>query len=346
MRWGVVPELLLTCDSRPPGEVEGIRVHALPLPPARKGKSLPLYPVTLRRLSRFLRDMRPDIVHLNDLDDTIYFVLACRWGGGIPVVAQARSVIPPRKFRKLRAHRLHRLVCVSTEVCRLAALGGVLPDRTVVLHDPPDPRWKQFPSEEDRARFRERFDIPAGAPVIGTVGNISHIKGTDLLVRALPRVASRFPEVRCVIVGGDDHGLRGSLEVLAGESGVSRNVTFAGPLPDPRVAVSLMDVFVLPSREEGYGLALLEAMMYGRAVVASRVGGVPDIVSGDEVGVLSPPGDAGALGAEIASLLEDPERRLRIGKAAAERVRTGFEESERMGTLRRIYEELVPGIAP
>ena len=94
------------------------------------------------------------------------------------------------------------------------------------------------------------------------LGGVSdQIKGTDLLVRALPRVASRFPEVRCVIVGGDDHGMKSRLEILAGEWGVSRNVTFAGPLPDPRVAVSLMDVFVLPSRADGLPRAVVEAMV-------------------------------------------------------------------------------------
>ena len=337
--FGVVPELLFTCDRQRAPETEGMQVHILRLPSARKGRSLPLYPGALGRLARFLRERRPDVIHLNDLDDTIFFVLASRWAGSIPVVGHARSVLVPGKFRKYQAHRLERLVCVSEAVALGAARAGIDADRIVVLHDPPDPRWKKWPPEEDRAEWRKRLGIPQGVPVVGTVGNLSPIKGTDVLVRALPAVASRFPEVRCVIVGGDAHGLRGRLAALAGELGVSRNLLFAGSVPDPRPAVSLMDVFVLPSREEGYGLVLLEAMSFGKPVVASGVGGVPEIIPDDGVGVLVPPSDPCVLGEAISGLLADPERRERLGSAGAARIREKFGRRE-MESLARMYRDL------
>jgi glycosyltransferase involved in cell wall biosynthesis len=308
-------------------------------PPARKGKSFPLYPGAVLRLARFLKKRRPDVVHLNDLDDAIFFVAAGRMAGDVPIVAHARSVLVPGKFRKLWAHRVSGLVCVSEAVRKRAVQGGVPPERTLVVHDPPDPRWNEWPDEGERVLWRRRMGIPAGAPVIGTVGNISRVKGTDVLVRALPSVAAIHPEVRCVIVGGDDHGLRGELALLAERTGVSGNLVFTGPLEDPRSAVSLMDVFVLPSREEGYGLVLLEALLYGKAIVAARVGGVPEIISGDENGVLVPPEDPEQLGEAVVELLADPGRRLRMGEAGARRVRDEFGESQ-LDRLRDLYHML------
>lgn len=340
---GVVPSLLFTRDVQDAPDLAGIPARRLFLPPARKGKSLPFYPGALLRLGRFLKEERPDVVHLNDLDDTIFFTIAGRMAGGVPLVATARSYLDSEeRFRKLRVHRLDRLVCVSGAVRDQAIRAGIPPARIVVVHDPVDPRWKEWPTEGERERWRGKLGLRDGAPVIGTVGNISAVKGTDVLVRALPAVVSRYPEARCVIVGADDRNLRPSLESLAGSLGVAGNILFAGPLPDPRPVVSLMDVFILPSRLEGYGLVLLEAMSYGRPVVASRVGGVTDIIGGEEFGVLVPPDDPAALGKAVADLLGDPERRRGMGRAGAERVRREFGESD-METLCRMYRSLLPG---
>jgi glycosyltransferase involved in cell wall biosynthesis len=340
---GIVPTLLFTRDVQDAPEFAGIPARRLSLPPARKGKSLPFYPGALLRLRRFLKAERPDVIHLNDLDDTIFFTIAGGMAGGVPVVATARSYLDSEeRFRKLRAHRLDRLVCVSGAVRDQAIRAGIPAGRTVVVHDPVDPRWTEWPTEEERGRWRERLGLREGAPVIGTVGNLSPVKGTDVLVRALPVIVSRYPDARCVIVGADDRNLRPSLDALAASLGVAGSVRFAGPLADPRPAVSLMDIFVLPSRLEGYGLALLEAMSYGRPVVASRIGGVTDIIGGDEFGVLVPPDDPDALGNAVADLLGDPERRRGLGRAGADRVRKEFGESG-MEELCLMYRSLLPG---
>ena len=338
-RCGISTELLFTCEAQDIEGLSGVRCNLIPLPPARKGKALPRYPYALWRLTGFLRERRPDVIHLNVLDDSIFFVLAARMAGGIPVVGHVRSIQTPDRFRKLWLPRLKRLVCVSEAVRSQALAAGIPEDRVVVAHDPPDSRWKEWPYEDERSALRKTLGLPAGAPVIGTVGNISPVKGTDVLVRALPAVVSLFPEVRCVIVGGDDHGLQKEIAAAAETAGVRKNLVFAGPMPDPRAAVSLMDVFVLPSREEGYGLALLEAMSYGKPVVASRVGGVTDIVPGEDVGALVPKEDPVALGAAISDLLMDTQRRDRMGKAGAARALGAFGEGY-TEKLCRMYVEL------
>ena len=342
---GIVAELLFTLDAQGMEGMEAIPSHHLPLPAARKGKSLPRYPAALLRLTAFLKERRPDVVHLNELDEIIFFVLAARMAGGIPVVATARSFLKSsRRFRKLWAHRLSRLVCVSEAGRRQATEGGVAPDRILVVHDPPDVRWGEWPAEDARTRWRETLRVPASVPVIGTVGNLSPVKGTDVLIEALPFVVSRFPEVRCVFVGADDRRWVTELTSRAETLGVARNIVFTGSLPDPRPVVSLMDVFVLPSRLEGYGLALLEAMSYERPVVASRIGGIMDIIGNDEVGVLVPVEHPGELGKAVADLLADPVRRKRLAAAGARRAREDFGVAGVM-KLCEMYRELAGGKA-
>jgi glycosyltransferase involved in cell wall biosynthesis len=142
-----------------------------------------------------------------------------------------------------------------------------------------------------------------------------------------------------VVVGADDRNLRPELAALADSLGVSENLVFTGPVSDPRPPVCLMDVFILPSRLEGYGLVLLEALSYRRAVVATRVGGIPDIISGGEYGVLVPPESPAEMGEAITTLLLDPERRSRLGEAGFRRVWEEFGESK-LEQLRDIYLEL------
>ncbi|MBI4245101.1 MAG: glycosyltransferase family 4 protein [Planctomycetes bacterium] len=323
---GITAELLFTCDIQRMNELSGFQFKHLKLPPVRKGKSLPFFPLALARLVNYLRSRCPDIVHLNQLDDAIFFILACRMAGGIPVVGHIRNLLPPKKFKKLWAHRLDRLICVSNAVCKQAIQGGVLPEKTLVVYDPPDSRWKEWPLEEERAEWQIKLGIPKGVPIIGTVGNISPIKGTDILIRSLPFVVFRYPEVRCIIVGGDDHGLKKELVILAERVGVSCNVIFTGILPDPRAVVSLMDIFVLPSREEGYGLVLLEAMSYGKPVIASRVGGVPEIINENETGVLVRPDDTQELAEAINLILGTPKLREHMGKKGRIKMHKNLEE--------------------
>ena len=343
-RRGASTELLLTHGAP---SVEGSswnRVSRVPLPPARKGKSLPWYPAAVSRLASFLRDCRPDVVHLNDLDDAIFFVLARRIVRPLPLVSHARNFHPPGKFRKAWAHRVDRLICVSDGVRKAAIEGGVEPGRCLVVHDPADAGWNELPSQEERRAWRSLLALPPEAPVIGTVGHISPTKGTDILVESLPFVTPRFPSLRCVVVGADDRGLQRGLEARARELGVGKNLIFTGAVRDPRVVVSLMDLFVLPSRSEGYGLSLLEAMTCGKPAVAARVGGIPELLVDGQTGVLVPPGSPEELGQAISGLLSDPALRQRMGNAAASRARLTFGEEEVQG-LFRLYSSLLEEIA-
>jgi len=153
--------------------------------------------------------------------------------------------------------------------------------------------------------------------VVGYVGWLIPIKGVTYLVNAMAEVVHRHPNSLLLLVGkGDEKGeeeirLKKQVENL----GLADNVRFLGWRPDVDEIMGCFDIFVLPSLNEGMGRVLVEAMAAGLPIVASRVGGIPDLVKDGENGLLVPPADTSALEKAISSLLHDGARRKRMGKA-------------------------------
>ena len=152
-----------------------------------------------------------------------------------------------------------------------------------------------------------------GALVVGTVGNFTAKKDQATLVRAVGRV----PGARLVLVGSGP--LEHDLRVLVAHDGLAERVTFAGSRGDVADLLPAFDVFALSSRYEGLPIALLEAMAAGRPCVATRVGGIPEVVTDGVDGVLVPPGDPDALADALSALAADPDRRAALGSAAVTR---------------------------
>lgn len=177
----------------------------------------------------------------------------------------------------------------------------------------------------DGAQVRRELGVPEGAPLLASVSRLFSWKGQRELVRALPAVKERFPEVRLVIVGADEPWVHGGsftaeLEQLAAELGLAERVIFTGARSDiPRV-MAACDVFTLPSFEEPFGLVFLEAMAMRRPVVALNNGGTPEVVEHERSGLLSEPGDVAQLAANIVTLLLDPALRARMGDYGRSRV--------------------------
>jgi len=162
---------------------------------------------------------------------------------------------------------------------------------------------------------------PNGELLVMHVSNFRPVKRVDMVLDVFLRVRSRV-NARLVMIGdGPD---RGFLEVRVREEGLSDVVTFTGEQPDPVAWLSAGDVFLLPSSQESFGLAALEAMACGMPVVASRVGGLPEVVIDGEHGYLCDPDRADEMADRVIALLADSERRQRFGEAAAMRVRSDF----------------------
>jgi glycosyltransferase involved in cell wall biosynthesis len=190
-----------------------------------------------------------------------------------------------------------------------------------------------------RAEMRQELGLPEGAAVIGLVGRLDHWgKGHRELFAAMGNLKDRYP-VHALIVGG---GRRESeVEQLSDGLDLTGKVHFLGQRRDVPDLLHAMDIFVLPSYSEGISLALLEAMAAGLPVVASAVGGNPEVVTDGETGLLIPPRDAEALAGAMERLLADPAWAKAMGENARRHVETNY-SLERLGReIRAIYEELL-----
>jgi len=215
------------------------------------------------------------------------------------------------------------------------ALGVIPAARARVVPNGIDPEAFAQPSGGDA--LRAEFGIPADAPLVGTVGLLNDAKGHDLLVSALAQLPD---DTHALIVG---HGeLEDELRALAEQLGVASRLHITGWRDDVLACLDAMDVFCLPSRWEGLSYALLEAMAAGKPCVSSHVNGSPEALTppdAERAGRIVPRGDAPALAAALAELLDDAELRARFGAVAAARVRERFSlDAMLTGTL-AVYEE-------
>ncbi|RDV84839.1 glycosyltransferase family 4 protein [Ammonifex thiophilus] len=180
--------------------------------------------------------------------------------------------------------------------------------------------------------------LPAGVPLLGTVARLVPQKGLPCLLEALALLPAEL-RPGWLIVG--DGPLRQELEDKARALGLSHLVVFAGYRPPEEIPsiLKVIDIFVLPSLSEGLPLALLEAMAAGKPVVATAVGGIPEVVQEGRTGYLVPPGDAQALARALLSLLESPDRAREMGEAGRKRVEERFSSQRMAQEVMAIYRE-------
>ena len=187
----------------------------------------------------------------------------------------------------------------------------------------------------DAPRARATFGLPAQAPVVGVVGRLSEQKGQEDFLQAAHAIRRARPDARFVLAGSaDDPQLLARLEALAAHEALAGAVHFLGHVGDMAALYAALDVLVAPSRWEGFGLMLAEAMAAGLPIVATRVGAIPE-VAGERAAVLVPPRDIGALAAAVTALLADPARLRAMGEAGrAQAARFSWEQSgERLDAL-------------
>lgn len=180
---------------------------------------------------------------------------------------------------------------------------------------------------------------PGKYPLIGTVARLAPQKGIDTFIRAAAVVRKSHPSARFAIIG--DGPLRESLESLVNDLGIGDCVEFLGFRTDALDVVSTFDVFVLASTWETFGLTLVEALSQGVPVVASRVGGIPEIVDGETTGLLAESGNPDDFADKICRLLDDKDLAARIGRAGNESVRSRFDACTMVVDTTALYQRLI-----
>lgn len=242
-------------------------------------------------------------------------------------------------YDQMLVHATDALVACSQSVARhVAERIGVAPQRIDVILNGVDA--ERF-AGGDAVQARKALGVPAQVPVLGCVGRISEQKGQEEFIRAAAVVHRVVRDAIFLVVGSaDDEALLARMRHLGDELELGAALRFTGHLANMPVVYSALDILVAPSRWEGFGLMLAEAMAAGKPIVATRAGAIPEVVVEDETALLVPPGDASALATAMLTLLNDPGRAHKMGMRGVRRARD-FSWEHSGQRLHRVYDRLL-----
>jgi len=319
---------------------DGTMTLGLPIAtPGRFAGSWPRLVLTIRRLA-------PDVLHLHGQPAAFFGGLAGRAAGVRRIVYSAQFPAFHTDFdarRRLRNRLVERVSCrlASRVVCLSRWDQAEFVRRTLASLD----QVARIPNCVDRAFFEapprpsgpRPGGLPSEGPLIVFVGRLTDQKGVETLIGAVPIIGAGHPGAHFVIAG--DGPLRATLEGQARERALASTVTFTGALEDPRPFLRAADVVVVPSLFEPFGIIAAEALALGRPVVASRVGGLPDIVEHEVTGLLVPPANPPALAQAVCRILGASSAAREMGARGRERARREFSEEAVLPRYREIYLE-------
>jgi len=242
-------------------------------------------------------------------------------------------------MERMLAHLSDRIIAVSEQVKQDLVRYGVAPPEKITVIPLGLELDPFLEGDVHRGALRRELGVPTDAPVVGIVGRIFPIKNHRLFLEAAALVAAKEPGARFVVVG--DGTLRADMEALARHLDIGERTIFTGWRRDlPKVYADL-DVLVVSSDNEGTPVSAIEAMASGCPVVATRVGGLPDLIEDGEVGHLVAARDAEAMAAAILGLLGDGDRARRMGRSARRRVQDRYRVERLCGDIEALYTELL-----
>lgn len=296
------------------------------------------------RLGRVLRDFDPHLLHSHMFHANLLARIVGRLTGVPRIVCTEHTMGQEgsvrRLLNRLTAPLADRITAVSEQVGTFAREGiGIPSDQVVVIPNGIDIDRCRSALSPDQARAK--LGLPPDQPVVGTVGTLRPVKGTDVLLRAFARLQESGPEAHLLVVG--DGPEWDTLQALADELGIRDAITFTGNRSDIADLLAAMDLFVLSSHWEGLPIAALEAMAAGLPVVATAVGGTPGVVLDGKTGLLVPPSDPPALAGALQQLLSDPQQARTMGQAGRRRVEEQYTQQRMVERMEALYQELLTG---
>jgi glycosyltransferase involved in cell wall biosynthesis len=315
-------------------EQAGIRCIRIPI--KTKSEIDPRILVSAWKLAKVIRQEGIQIIHSHT---RVTQVLACRLSSMThrPAVTTCHGFFKPHFIRRMFPCWGAKTIAISPEVRQhlIDDLGVFERDIRVIPNGVDTDRFTEV-SALARQRAKESFGLH-DKPVVGIIARLSDVKGHIYLIRAMKIIAARQPEAQLFIVG--EGSQEGRLRLETGRLGLQAQVRFLGNVADTNDALSAMDIFVMPSLQEGLGLGLMEAMAKGLPVVGSNVGGIKSLLCDGAHGALVPPADPDSLAAAIASFMQDLEGARASGRRAREFIRQNFSENSMVTATEGVYQE-------
>lgn len=297
----------------------------------------------VRQIEEYIQEDEVDLVHTHGYKADLYGYLAA-WRCHKPVVATCHNWVGGTAALGIYNHldrmalkKFNALAAVSEKVAQRLLAFGV-----------PAQKIKTIANGIDVKAFERAEPLPLlkaeASTVVGVVARLDLQKGFEYLLQAARELCKTFPGLKIVIVGeGPD---RSAIEEMIQQYGLQSNVILAGQQSNMPGVYAAMDIFVLPSLNEGLPMTVLEAMAASRPVIATRVGAIPSVIKDGETGLLVEPKDSAGLQNAIASLLDDPERGRRMGDQAHAWVSRHYTSEAMALNYRDLYEEVLGRRAP
>ena len=314
---------------------DGHRVTVVPAP------GLSTY-VRAPRLERWFRNLRPDIVHTHS-GTWLKAVRAARRAGVPAVIHTEHGLFDPEPWygaalRRLAARHTDAVVAVSKPLRDvLVHQNGLDPKMVHVIPNGVDvDRFRPGPRA---ANLRQRLGITEGRLLIGTVGRLAPVKNHEMLLDAFAQLHACRPDAALVIIGAG--ALKRVLEERIASHRLGGHAFLFGEANDVASLYRELDLFILSSKHEGMPMSMLEAMASGVPVVATRVGGIPDLLADGRLGWLVPPDDFVALGKAMEAALQDLDRRRAVASDARSQIVNCYSEAAMVEQYERLYYEHV-----
>ena len=297
----------------------------------------------MRHLVTLMRLEKVEVLHTHNPSANFYGAPAAKWAGARMVINTRHGMgdFPYNRKReglyRLSLFFTDKVVCVCERArMNFTAMGTIPKSKSKVVYNGIDlTRFRATGSQP--VVKRNGLGLSEAGLVIGCVARLEPAKDIATLLRAFALVLSTHPNARLVVVGDGSEGVR--LRTLSHSLGLSGMVTFLGARDDVPELLKYFDVFVLPSLSEGLSLTLIEAMASGKPVVATDVGGNPEVVSDNETGLLCPPGRPDAMADRLGQVLDRADLRLRMGQRGAARAESLFS----LGKMAEQYERIIGG---
>jgi len=315
-------------------------VQALGVPVWTIGRRPGFQPIVGKKIAEIAKADRMDVLHCHQYTPFVYGSLARLFHPQLSVVFTEHGRLADSRIswkRKMSNRILRRFPIRTVAVCedlrrQMIEEGFSKPAIEVVYNGI---RMGPSPEHGQREEARRLLNVHAGDAIIGTVARLDEVKDIPTLLRAHASLLERRPEAKLFIVG--DGPERESLQYLSSSLATAPSVRFLGHREDVRDLLPGFDVYVNSSKYEGVSLAIVEAMAARLAVVATHIGGTPEVVVDGTTGLLVPPGDESALAAAIESLLRDRDRAQRFGAAGRERAEKLFDFDRMVEFYLRAY---------
>jgi glycosyltransferase involved in cell wall biosynthesis len=306
-------------------------------------------PRGLPRLLRYLREQRADLIHTQLLSSNILGGMAGKLLG-IPVVSTQHMYDAPAKRTRsywrrqlmwwVMRHCHDRVIAVSEGTRQHhMRMGRLAPDQVVTLYNGIDLSAFTPGLETSRQATRQALGIAPDAPLLITVAVLRPAKGIQYLLEAMPSILEAMPETRYLVVGSGDDEDR--LKGLVMRYGLADRVVFTGARRDVPVLLSASDLFVLPTLDEALPTVLAEAMAAQKPIVASGVGGVPEMVEHGRNGLLVPPADPSSLAHACLRVLQNPDQAGAMACAGRQTVEQRFNIQRQVRRLADLYEQVL-----